>query len=243
MVDRSIEEGAKALYQTLICQKPCSVRQLASQMSMSRNTVYRLLKILEQKDWVIIYKNGRRNTPIPTQPAKHQKTQLDRAIERDKMAMRSGENKMHLLLELLLDVDETAKSARPWFIQNPQSKEFLEYDRFAPEIRVAWEFDGQQHYESTPQFPGQAELKKRQHRDMIKRELSVKAKVDLVTVTVKDLSIKTMLDKMPEHVPIRLFDVNGLYAQGIEQLCSEYMAFVTRAIARDVRREDQMQKR
>ncbi len=235
MVDNSIDPRAKALYLSLIVHKPGSIRQLAACTSMNRNLVAKLVYSLVKTGWVVIYEAGCQKTPIPTKPPAIQKAQLDYIRECDKMAPRSGENKMNMMLDQIVDTGPCILNARPWFLQNPESKEFLEYDRFDPETMSAWEFDGRQHYEVTPDFPDASNLRMVQTRDALKARLSRGKGVTLITVTAEDLTLENMLKKVPERVPIRLFDANGVYVRGLEHMCSEYIAYYGRAKARDER--------
>jgi DNA-binding MarR family transcriptional regulator len=142
VMDNSIDPRAKALYLSLIAHKPSSIRELAMYTSINRTVVTKLIHSLVKTGWVIIHETPRKRIMIPTQPLEIQKANLDYVIESDKMSLRSGENKMNLMLDLIVDVSPCIYNARPWFLQNPKSKEFLEYDRFDPEAMRAWEFDG-----------------------------------------------------------------------------------------------------
>lgn len=37
--------------------------------------------------------------------------------------------------------------------------------------------------------------------------------------------MENMLGKIPETVPIKLMDLNGVYARGLEELCQQYIAY------------------
>jgi hypothetical protein len=151
----------------------------------------------------------------------------------DKFRPRRGENKMNLLLDLIVDLGSFIYNCGLWFLQNPYTKKFLEYDRFAPGVKVAWEFSGRQHYETTPQFPDEVELRRTKERDSMKVQLGQEQGVALVTITPKDLMLENMLEKLPEHVPTTLFDVDSLYTIGVEEMCLQYIEYWERA--RDMR--------
>lgn len=234
-MDNSIDPRAKALYLGLIAHKPSSIRELAACASMNRSVVSRLIYSLVKTGWVIIHETPHKRIMIPTQPPEIQKAHLDYVRESGKMSPRSGENKMNLMLDLMVDVSPCICNARPWFLQNPKSKEFLEYDRFDPEAMRAWEFDGRQHYEVTRDFADENNLKQIQERDVLKARLSRENGVTLITLTAEDLTLENMLNKIPEDVPIKLIDIDGIYAKGLEQMCLQYRAYYERARARDER--------
>ena len=235
VMDNSIDPRAKALYLSLIANKPSSIRELATCTSTNRTVVTKLIYSLVKTEWVVIYETPHKTIMIPTQPPEIQKVNLDYVRESDRMSPRAGENKMNLMLDLIVDVSPCIYNARPWFLQNPKTKEFLEYDRFDPEAMSAWEFDGRQHYEVTRDFPDENNLKQVQARDKLKARLSQENGVALITITAEDLTIENMLNKIPEDVPIKLIDANGIYAKGLEQMCLQYIAYYERARARDER--------
>ncbi len=140
---------------------------------------------------------------------------------------------MNLLLDLIVDLGSFIYNCRPRFLQNPYTKGFLEYDCFAPGVKVAWEFNGRQHYETTPQFPDEVELRRTKDRDLMKAQLSQEHGVTLITITPKDLTLESMLEKLPEHVPTKLFDVDSVYTKGVEEMCLQYIKYWERA--RDMR--------
>ena len=79
-----------------------------------------------------------------------------------------------------------------WLLGSHLTIEFLEYDCFAPDAKVAWEFNGRQHYETTPQLSDEIELKRIRERDLMNAQLSCEQGVTLITITPKYLNIGTM---------------------------------------------------
>lgn len=72
---------------------------------------------------------------------------------------------------------------RPDFLKNPLTKRNLEYDCYDPIRKVAIEYNGQQHYEYTPQFHRSfTDFQLQQSRDVLKRKLSSAAGVTLIEV-------------------------------------------------------------
>ncbi len=235
LADNSIDPRAKFLYMSIIAFKPKSIRELADRTGMNRSVVTNLIGSLQEAQWLLIYETPGKKVMIPTGPLEVQKAKLEHAKEVDKFHPRGGENKMNLLLDLIVDVSPFIYNCRPWFLQNPFTKEFLEYDCFAPDVKVPWEFNGRQHYETTPQFSDEIELERTKERDFMKAQISCEQGVTLITITSKDLKIDTMLEKVPEHVPTKLFDVNSVYAKGVEEMCLQYIKYSERARARDMR--------
>ncbi|MBE3584342.1 MAG: hypothetical protein IMX01_09560 [Limnochordaceae bacterium] len=101
-------------------------------------------------------------------------------------------------LSVVVASREFTDNARPGFLCNPFSAESLEYDRLY-EVRgerVAFEFNGPQHYGTTDVFPDEAEADRTQARDGIKQALSSKNGVHLITMTATELVFDKMLAKV-----------------------------------------------
>ena len=62
----------------------------------------------------------------------------------------------------------------------------LEYDIYVPELRLAIEYHGQQHFQSVSHWGGADGLAKRKENDARKRRLSLRHAVDLVEFTYQD---------------------------------------------------------
>lgn len=236
VADRSIDERAKSLYLQLHIHKPRSIRELASRAGLNRAVVNRMIASLIEKEWVIMKPLGNKHVMIPTFPPRIQKARLDYIRESIKMSSRSGEFRMKLRFEQIIDASPWMDNVRPWFLQSSESGEFLEYDRYCAHARIAGEFQGRQHFETTSEFPDPDELERLRARDKLKEELSRKHGIVHITITPEDLTLENMLRKIPESVPIKLIDIDGVYARGLEESCQEYIAYYRRGKARDMRR-------
>jgi len=113
-----------------------------------------------------------------------------------------GEAIMHEELGLIVATDQCVERARPDFLVNPETRERLELDRFYPIDRVAFEFNGSQHYVATGRFSkeGVAAQKK---RDAIKREYCKRNGIELVVIRAEDLAFTRMLRKVGDLLPRR----------------------------------------
>ncbi len=215
--------------------KPRSIRELARRADLHRTVVADLICSLVEKEWVIVKIIGSRKIMIPTLPPGIQRANLDYIRECERMSPRAGEYKMKLRFDQILDVSPWMDNVRPWFLQSSTSGEFLEYDRYSYHARIAGEFQGRQHYEVTSDYPDKNELEKTRARDNAKEQLSRKHNVVLITITPEDLTLENMLKKIPQTVPIKLIDVDSIYARGLEAMCMQYIAYHRRGKARDQR--------
>ncbi len=94
----------------------------------------------------------------------------------------------------------TFKTVRPDFLKNPQTGCNLELDLYCPELKLAIEYNGRQHYHYTPYIHGSIEeFNKQVYRDKLKNRLCQKHGVRLITVsyTVSDIRsyLHTQLQK------------------------------------------------
>ncbi|AAS18113.1 unknown [Singapore grouper iridovirus] len=80
---------------------------------------------------------------------------------------------------------------RPRELMNPETGKTLELDCYCPELKLAIEYQGKQHYEYVPIFhrSGRSDLKSQHARDCAKRLLCHKAGIRLIEVpyTVTDI--------------------------------------------------------
>lgn len=105
------------------------------------------------------------------------------------MAPYLGEFLMRKLLDNTVASTTFMDNARPSFLRNPKTNQPLEYDRLYFE-GVAFEFNGEQHYSTTSEFPDPQALQERRTRDLIKVALSLENGITLVTVVDEDLSVE-----------------------------------------------------
>jgi len=93
---------------------------------------------------------------------------------------------MKRFLDAMLPGAYALDNARPEWLLNPRTGRPLELDRYYPEIRVAFEFQGDQH------FIDDAGLSQRVYRDQLKRHLCAEQGVYLVSVLAIDLEFRKM---------------------------------------------------
>ena len=101
-----------------------------------------------------------------------------------------------LCLEALREFfpDHTFKTVRPDFLKNPQTGYNLELDLYCPELKLAIEYNGRQHYYYTPYIHGSVEeFNKQVYRDKLKNRLCKKHGITLITVSYTVTDIKSYL--------------------------------------------------
>ena len=100
-----------------------------------------------------------------------------------------GETLMKMMLDKLVpNKYKPQENIRPSWLENPETGANLELDRYyeSRKRRVAFEFQGDQHYTS----------KKQRERDALKKRLCRKNKVKIIYVTARDLTWRVMGGKV-----------------------------------------------
>jgi hypothetical protein len=113
-----------------------------------------------------------------------------------------GEALMKEWLSLRVASKDYADNVRPGFLENPQSGENLEFDRWYF-CGVAFEFNGRQHYGPTEKYPDVDRARQAMVRDATKRALSQERGIKVVIVRPEDLSYDGIGRKIEGLLPLR----------------------------------------
>jgi hypothetical protein len=84
------------------------------------------------------------------------------------------QRKLRHILESLLDLSAKINYLGFDWLRNPRTDYLLEIDIWFPDIKLAIEYDGKQHFMPNAFFGGEEELKDTQLRDQSKNELIAK---------------------------------------------------------------------
>lgn len=145
-----------------------------------------------------------------------------------------GEAIMQEFLSMLVDSDEFEENARPGFLINPYTGERMEFDRYYPP-RVAFEFNGDQHFGPTQWFPSEVKAWKQQGRDYIKLAICAQRGITLVTVTGDELSMEALTAKIDGLLPLRNLVGKELLIDLLEEAGSAYRRERQRQIGKSSR--------
>ena len=93
---------------------------------------------------------------------------------------------------------EVIQQFKPYFLY--VNKGQLSFDAYIPKLKIAFEYQGKQHYEPIEYFGGEESFKKQQYRDKIKKEISKKNNVKLIYVNYwEDITIELITKKLIEN--------------------------------------------
>ncbi|HPZ55052.1 MAG: helix-turn-helix domain-containing protein [Bacillota bacterium] len=198
-------------------------KQLRELTDRAPKTIRRAINVLVQHGWL---GRTRQNHLCPfiftVRNPVHEEcmAELARVEKRLSRAKFKGEGLMKEYLSLIVDSDEFQDNATPGFLVNPFTDERMELDRYYPG-RVAFEFNGPQHYKPT-EFSSPREVEKQQLRDKIKEWICEKRGIRLVVVHAEDLTLQTMIEKVGTCLPLRDLRKRRLVIRYLERISSRY---------------------
>jgi len=211
LADRKVGTQAKVVYGLL--QAIPSFRGRSGQFTydslslptgLSANTLRRAMADLAGAGWVSLRQSSR-VSPITFSlgTPELRRSQFTAAVakRRLKRSHHAGEAIMQEYLSLLIDSTQFTDNARPGFLINPLTGERMEFDRLYRE-NVAFEFNGGQHYGAT-ELVTQASSDSQHLRDLIKAGICLYRGIQLVIIHAEDLSVRGMLKKIGQTMPLR----------------------------------------
>lgn len=202
---------------------PCTADEIAESLGVHRQTALKGCRKLVTAGWVQLVKVSKRKVYFPTFTHEADRERIEILEVEKGMALYIGEFLMKRLLDLVVSATDYVENARPEFLRVPGSKAPLEYDRFYPRHNVAFEFNGEQHYQATTRYSSETDLEDRQRRDYLKSQISKRMGIQLITVTETDLSVKAIGKLVPASLPRTHVDYESLYVRKLDQICSSYI--------------------
>ncbi len=221
--NKNLDPLAKYLYLMICLHKPKSIRELAEIAGIYRHGVRKHCKALEAAGWIVMPKRPGVTPLIATAPRATQDALVSRLKDTRWESQHAGEFLMKAWLDLLVDSDNFVDNCRPSFLVNLETQKTMEYDRYYRE-GVAFEYNGSQHYTPTQRFSDVHEIRKTQLRDHLKAGLSQRQGIVYVEIIENELNLDSMLENIPNTLPLRPIDRNSAYVRGLTRLSEEYVA-------------------
>lgn len=214
--------GARLIYVTVCASPATSIRKLAALLGMDRDTCSDHCDKLRSAGWVSIERRPQGHLVRPILPVTVQERMVKDLEDRLRQGGYKGETLMHLWLDVLLDDDYHLDNFRPKYLVSPRTNKRMEFDRFHPRLRTAFEFNGFQHYRATKKFGNDEALENQRIRDMAKRTICIEQGIRLIVVETKDLSLQGMLAKL-KGLPLKDFDPDGPLIKVLEAMSKSYV--------------------
>lgn len=227
--DKDLPELAIRVYLALQQERFSSIAKLAEAIGTCRNRVSRAVRVLIRKGWgaCISCEHSRSKVIVTTWPVSVE-TKIADLIKSDKENVALlGQWLMWNWLDVLVDLLDYLDNSRPDWLRNAQTGYRMELDREYRSPRVAFEFQGKQHFRPTQAYPDEETQIKQRLRDDQKVGVCLRNGVRLVEVTHEDLTLKGMLKKA-EGLPLRHYRANGPIIKTIGQLSDSHIARMIR---------------
>jgi len=207
---------------------PILVSEIIEELKMSPNTVRSSCRKLISKGWAakMNLPDGRRRLIIPMLPESVEASAAERVtVERGSVA-KVGEWIMLCFLDCKIECVEYIDGARPDWLRNQETGKRMEFDRLYTELKVAFEFQGEQHYGTTDLFPDQGQFEQLQKRDNLKAWLCARHQYTYVEIRAGDLTSAGMDLKIPPHVPRKLSRPDSPLIAKLEEFGTGYKSYI-----------------
>lgn len=216
---RDFAPAAKAIYVTAMTNEVTSIEALADKVGMDRRPVVKHCRELERLGWMQIIGKGPALLPTAVVPRTVETRVASEIREIIRMSPYKGEATAKALVVWIISPRvRLIFNARPQFLQNAETGQNLECDIFAPNFAWVGEYQGDQHFGPTEQYPGDREFVDRFRRDQLKARLCKQHDITLTHITKHDLTLERMLELIPQRIPRRVFDPKGPFILALEQL-------------------------
>lgn len=210
---------SKTVYTATMMEQPLTLKSLASRLGMESHSVAKHCKELEKLGWMRI--EGARNArrPVAIVPKEVEAKLAAETREQIELKPYQGEATAQWFVAWILAPSvRILFNVRPPVLQNKATGQNLELDIWVPDHNWAEEYQGDQHFGPTEHYKGHQEFIERYRRDRLKAELCKENGIRLSQVTKHDLTLRKMLETIPEDIPRRTFDPDGPYIKMLERL-------------------------
>jgi DNA-binding MarR family transcriptional regulator len=200
-------------------EQPSTLKSLAARLGMDRYPVSRYCKELERLGWMQIASKGNNRRPVAMVPKEVEAKIAAETRKRIELKPYQGEATSQAFVAwILAPAVQVLFNVRPPILYNKATGQNLELDVWVPDHAWAKEYQGDQHFGPTDQYKGNQEFIERYRRDRLKAELCKQHGIRLSHITKHDLTLKKMIEAIPDDIPHRTFDPNGPYIKMLEQL-------------------------
>lgn len=206
-----------------------SVNSLANASPISYETFRRSIHRLADCGWVAIREADRHLTVHPSMPVELEQHIADQLIRlRDEVPF-VGEWLLKCKLDAVVRDQDYGDNLRPRWLVSPEGGGRLELDRLYRKAKVAFEFQGRQHYQPSSEFhKGDDDFQRQIERDQLKDALCNTEGIRLITVQAKDLPFPQLLEKVAGVLPLRPINEDRPIYRALEKLTRSYLNYTSR---------------
>lgn len=218
-----------AVYVHLFYHRLGSLTAHAKQSQISYETFRRSVRRLIQYGWAEEIPFGEGYIIVPWMPVEVEQKVADKLARVRDEAPFLGEWLMRCMLDAMVLDNDYSDNARPaWFVSGDGSGRY-ELDRWYRSARVAFEFQGPQHYRTGNMYvTNETELNERIHRDRLKAGICNMEGIRLIQVTPTDLTFTRLRDKLDGLLPLAPVRDNRPLSRTLEQMARSYTNYAVR---------------
>ncbi len=197
-----------------------TLTEMARVVGVSRPTVIRDLRMLLSAGLIEV-KGPRQYVPLdPDAAADLADIELAKAIIAH--ATSRGQGLLQAVVKGLYKDDSLIINARPDFMTKRSTGAQLEFDLYSPQYKVAFEFNGAQHYGPTEWFPDEQMAKDTQDNDTMKQGFATQHGIKLIVVRPEDLSVEGIMALVGDALPLREDALGSVLMAFLEKECYLY---------------------
>jgi hypothetical protein len=163
------------------------------------------VKTLSKADWLNTRQRNQMASieiAIDSPSAKYCREQIALTDMRLKRPSGHGEAIALSLVTLAAEPAEYQANTKFSFLPSPDTGEMMEVDIWLPQYNLAVEYQGEQHFHTTP-FASAEDVIKQQRRDAAKAAMLKDRGIKVVELTAADLSVTAVIKKLQGLVPLR----------------------------------------
>lgn len=211
---------------------PMAVGEIQQALNMASNTVLNSCRKLITTGWAVRMKlpDGRRRLIVPVLPRPVEASAAEKMAAERNDAAKVGEWIMLGFLDFKITPARHIDGARPDWLRNQETGKRMEFDRLYPDLKLVFEFQGEQHYGPTDLFPEQEQFERLQMRDNLKAWLCARHQYTYVEVRAADLTSAGMDLKIPSHVPRRFSLPDSPLTAKLEEFGTGYRSYIDSVI-------------
>ena len=187
-------------------QRKSTAKEFVQKAKKQHDNRYDYSKVIYEHSWMKVTIGCKKHGDFSQKPVDHV-----RGRGCPKCAGSNGENMMRDLLENTIFPDKKFPTIRPEFLKNPETGWPLELDCYNDEMKLAFEFQGIQHYQPVKRYGGEKRFEQQQKQDQLKRDLCLKKGIVLIEVDTRPINkIRNKKDKKQKILQILLDRLNEI---------------------------------
>ena len=199
--------------------------ELAAKVGQCVRAARRAVRLLLAAEWLSLHQANRLKPLIVRLFVDPVRRLQEREIRQAKARIDVSENKGEaIMVEIVTAMAATNRFLVNGFAENSRNPETgfrLQWDMFFYELRVAIEFNGEQHYGPTELYTKE-QSEAQQRRDAYKYKAAEREGIRVIVIRTEDLSVAGVLNKIRGAVPLNEEAKNPRLLRYLDKVCKRY---------------------